>query len=126
MAFEAVCLKHVEQIKAAIYLTGKQTYEGTWRHVPSKGSKEKGAQIDLLIDREDHCINLCEIKFYSEALVIDKSYAAVLQQKLDVFRERVKTKKTLFLTLITTYGIKENSYADLLVHKSLDMNVLFA
>lgn len=126
MAFEAVCLKHVEQIKAALYLTGKQTYEGTWRHVPSKGSKEKGAQIDLLIDREDHCINLCEIKFYSEALVIDKSYAAVLQQKLDVFRERVKTKKTLFLTLITTYGIKENSYADLLVHKSLDMNVLFA
>lgn len=125
MAFEAVCLKHINQIKSGLGLMEKLTKEASWRYVPPKGSKEDGAQIDLLIDREDHSINICELKFYTGELTISKSYAGELQQKLDVFQEKVKPRKTLFLTLITTYGVKENSHSDSLVKKSLTMDVLF-
>ncbi|RYZ45755.1 MAG: ATP-binding protein [Sphingobacteriales bacterium] len=125
MAYEAVCLKHIAQLKNALGLKGKETLEGTWRFVPAKGADAKGAQIDLLIDRSDHTINICEIKFYAEELTIDKAYAAELRQKLDVFREKVRTRKTLFLTLITTYGVKENIHFNSLVQQSLDMNALF-
>jgi len=78
-----------------------------------------------LIDRDDHSINICEIKFYTGELTISKSYAGELQQKLDVFQQKVKPGKTLFLTLITTYGIKENIHSDNLVRKSLTMDALF-
>jgi len=126
MAFEAVCLKHIDQIKNGLGLKGKSTKETGWRYIPPKGAKEDGTQIDLLIDREeDHSINICEIKFYKGELIISKSYAGELQQKLDVFQEKVKPRKTLFLTLITTYGVKDNSHSDSLVKKSLTMDVLF-
>jgi len=125
MAFEAVCLKHVEQIKEALNIGSYKTEEGIWRYVPAKGKKEKGAQIDLLIDRSDKSINICEMKFYNDKYAIDKSYAGELQQKLDVFKDKTNTKKTLYLTMITTYGLKENVYAEQLVKKSLTMDALF-
>jgi len=125
MAFESTCLKHIDQIKTGLGLAGKSTQESSWRYIPAKGAKEDGAQIDLLIDRDDHSTTICEIKFYTGQLIINKSYAGELQQKLDVFLERTKTKKTLFLTLITTYGIKNNSHSNSLVKKSLTMDVLF-
>jgi len=125
MAFEAVCLKHVDQIKNALGLKGISTRESSWRYLPSKSMKDDGAQIDLLIDRDDHSINICEIKFYTGELTISKSYAGELQQKLDVFQQKVKPKKALFLTLITTYGVKENIHSDNLVKKSLTTDALF-
>ena len=124
IAFEAVCLKHVEQIKNGLKIkTG--TEESAWRFVPAKGSKEKGAQIDLIIDRADRIINLCEMKFYTKEFVIDKSYAQKLLQKKEVFAERVNPDKTLFLTMITTFGVKENNYFDEYIQQSLTMEVLF-
>lgn len=125
MSFEAVCLKHIDQIKNGLGLKGLSTREASWRYIPPKGSKENGAQIDLLIDRDDHSINICEIKFYTGELIISKSYAGELQQKLDVFKAKVNSKKTLFLTLITTYGIKGNSHSDSMVKKNLTMDTLF-
>jgi hypothetical protein len=125
MAFEAVCLKHVEQIKKGLGIQGIESEESAWRYIPSKGQKEKGAQIDLLIDRKDRCINVCEMKFYTGEFTIDKAYASEMEQKLEVFAEKTKTKKTLFLTIISSYGIKENEYSSRLVQKSLTMDVLF-
>lgn len=75
-----------------------------------KGSGGQGAQIDLLLDRQDRCINICEIKFTSDEFVIDKKYAAELDNKLDIFRRETGTKKTLFPTMITTYGVRKNDY----------------
>jgi uncharacterized protein len=126
MAFEGICLKHIDQIKTGLGIAEKLTTETGWRYVPSKGAKEDGAQIDLVIDRDDHSINICEIKFYTGELTISKAYAGELQQKIDVFREKTHTKKTLFLTLITTYGVKDNSYTASLVKKDLTMDVLFS
>lgn len=125
MAFEAVCLKHVTQIKKGLGIEGIETEESAWRYVPGKGKKERGAQIELLIDRKDRNINICEMKFYIDEYSIDKSYATELSQKLEVFQEKTKTKKTLFLTIIATYGIKDNGYSDKLVQKSLTMDTLF-
>jgi AAA+ ATPase superfamily predicted ATPase len=125
MAFEAVCLKHVDQIKKGLGIQGIESEESAWRYIPGKGQKERGAQIDLLIDRKDRCINICEMKFYTGKFTIDKGYASELEQKLEVFTAKTKTKKTLFLTMISTYGIKENEYSGRLVQKSLTMDVLF-
>lgn len=125
MAFEAVCLKHVEQIKEALGIASFKTEESVWRYVPPKRSKEKGAQIDLLIDRSDKSINICEMKFYDDEFPINKSYATELQRKMDVFKRITGTKKALYLTMVTTYGLKNNSYADQLVKTSLTMDVLF-
>src|SRR3546814_12059906 len=88
-------------------------------------SQGPGAQIDLLIDRSDQCINVCEIKFSEQLFTIDKSYAEALQRKLLAFRTATKTRKTTFLTMITTYGIKENDHKTQSVDSQLTMDDLF-
>lgn len=107
-AFEAICQKHVPQIKKALGIGAVYTEASNWRYIPKKG--EKGAQIDLLLDRQDHCINLCEIKFSSDEFVIDKRYAGELDNKVKVFRSQTKTRKTISPTMITPYGVLKNEY----------------
>jgi AAA+ ATPase superfamily predicted ATPase len=107
-AFEAVCHKHLPQIKQALGIAGVYTEASAWRYIPKKG--ETGAQIDLLLDRQDHCINVCEMKFAGSEFTIDKKYATELDNKVKVFREQTLTKKTIFPTMITTYGTKQNVY----------------
>ena len=108
MAFEALCLKHVGQIKEGLGIASMSTQEATWGYIPGKG--KKGTQIDLLIDRIDWVINLCEMKFYTEEFVIDKPYAGELLRKRTVFQEEAGTKKALLLTMITTYGINDDHH----------------
>jgi hypothetical protein len=107
-AFESVCQKHILQIRRRLGIEGVMTNTAVWRHTPGKGAQ--GAQIDLLLDRQDRCINICEIKFSGNEFVIDKKYAAELDTKVNVFRAETGTKKTLFPTMITTYGIRKNEY----------------
>lgn len=109
-SFESVCHKHTVQIKKALGIGGVLTEESNWRHHPGRGSGQSGAQIDLLLDRQDRCINICEMKFASDEFAIDKKYAGELDNKVNVFRRETGTKKTLFLTMITTYGVKKNDY----------------
>ena len=123
IAFESICLKHTVQIKQAIGISGIYTEESAWRFAP--GKLGNGAQIDLLLDRQDVCISICEMKFSNEEYAIDKSYAAELQNKLNIFKEETKTKKTLFLTMITTYGTKDNIYKTGLVQNEVTMDDLF-
>ncbi|MEO7045963.1 MAG: ATP-binding protein, partial [Ferruginibacter sp.] len=123
-AFEDICLKHINQIKSALGIAAVNTQESVWRYIPGKG--EKGAQIDLLIDRQDNCISICEMKFSTSVFTIDPSYAMELKNKLNVFREKTKTKKTLFLTMLTTHGVKQNSNYLGLVQQDLQMNILFS
>jgi AAA+ ATPase superfamily predicted ATPase len=107
-AFEAVCLKHVLQIRRALGIEGVLTHASTWRHKSGKGGQ--GAQIDLLLDRQDHCINICEIKFSNAEFVIDKKYASELDSKINIFSNETKTRSNVFLTMVTTYGTKKNEY----------------
>lgn len=122
-AFENICLKHVEQIKNALGIPAVLTQESTWRYVPGKG--ENGAQVDLLIDRQDNCINVCEMKFSTGEFTIDPAYARELKNKMDVFKAKTKTRKTLFLTMVTTHGVRRNENYIGLVQRDLKMDVLF-
>ena len=105
-AFEQLCLMHATQIRRKLGIAGVTTYSSAWR---SKDS-EMGAQIDLIIDRNDRVINLCEMKFAEKEYVITKEYDRNLRNKRSTFREETKTRKTLHITMITTYGVKHNEY----------------
>lgn len=115
-AFEMVCLHHVPQIKKSLGIGGVQTSVSTWH------SEE--AQIDLIIDRKDQTINLCEMKFSINPFQIDKKYAENLRNKLGNFRQLTQTQKALFLTFVTTYGLANNKYSDM-ARNSLTMDILF-
>lgn len=122
VAFERICLKHIPQIKKQLGISGIYTEDATWRHFPKKG---KGAQVDLLFDRKDFVINICEMKYSGSGFTIDKSYAAELENKRDVFKRETKTKKSLFITFVTMFGITDNEYARRLVQNSIQADALF-
>ncbi len=120
-SFEQVCLAHLPQIKTALGIGGIQARTYTWRSSQAKN----GAQVDIVIDRQDHIINICEAKYSIHEFSIDKSYAKNLRNKLGAFITETKTKKSIFLTFLSTYGIKENKYSIGLIQNSLNMDVLF-
>ena len=119
-AFEQVCLSHIDSIKKALGISGVQTQTSSWNGTDTAG----GAQIDLLIDRRDHVINLCEMKFSMHPFTIDKRYAQSLQNKIAVFKSQTGTRKAIYLTLITTYGLSTSPYNSM-VQNDLTMEVLF-
>lgn len=118
-AFENICLKHSFNIKKKLGISGITTMESHWQHI-SPGKEDPGAEIDLVIDRADSCINLCEMKFSKDLFAIDKDYAQNLENKRNIFRQQTKTKKTLFTTLITTFGLKKNGYLSNFSEVTLD------
>ncbi len=122
-AFENICLKHIREIKHALQIGGVYSTSSVFHKKGTK--KELGTQIDLLLDRNDHIINIFEIKFYNKTLTISKTYAQSLKSKLDVFEQVTKTKKHLFLTLITTFGINPNEHSLGLVDQVLTLDDLF-
>ena len=88
------------------------------------GTEHKGTQIDLIINRRDETINLCEVKFISDLFAITQDYANKLNSRKETFRAVTETKKSLHTTLITTYGLKHNKYTDI-VQKEVTMDDLF-
>jgi len=122
-AFESLCFKHISQIKKALGISGVLTETSVYFH---KGTEElPGVQIDMLIDRKDRVINLIEMKFYNSEFSLTADYAKKLRQKAAIFKTYEKTKKQLFWTLITTFGIFSNKNSIGLIDKSLSMEVLF-
>ena len=122
-AFENFCLKHTGLIKQALGISGIYTQEASWVY---KGSKDRqGAQIDLLIDRADNSINICEIKFYNTTFVITKKYEEVLRYKSTLFQEQTKPGKNIFITLITTFGAVNNASKLATVTNEVTMNDFF-
>jgi len=121
-AFEQVCLCHLSEIKHGLGISGVETSVVSWR----SSIKGNGIQIDLVIDRRDQVINLCEMKFSINPFMIDKSYSEVLRNKIGAFKLETKTRKSVFLTMVTTFGIQENQYSGGLVQNDLTMDVLFS
>ena len=102
-AFEMVSLLHVEQIKRRLGIAGVQTSVSSWTG--------DGAQIDLVIDRRDQTVNLCEIKYSLAPFVLTEAYLLRLRERLEMFRAQTRTRKALHLTMVTTYGLKPNTYS---------------
>ena len=123
--FENICLKHIEQIKYHLRIDKIESTNSPWDYRSTVNSGHEGAQIDMLIDRQDMVINLCEMKFCRTEYVINSAYAKELRRKIEVFRNRTQTKKSVFLTLITTFGLKENSHSISLNAAGVNMESLF-
>lgn len=116
-AFETICLKHVIQIKKGLNCNQIQSKNYSWNN--------NKAQVDLVIDRDDDVINLCEIKFYNQEFSIDKAYLSRLRNKENEFRSVTKTKKGIYTVMISTWGVNSNQYSKAIIVNSLTMNCLF-
>jgi AAA+ ATPase superfamily predicted ATPase len=122
-AFENLCIKHETQIKKALGIASVYTEIGSFY---AKGNAtNKGTQIDMLINRNDGIINIVEIKFTDKPFTLTKNYAQELQQKLTLFQEYSDTKKTLFLTMITAFGMPENSNYTGFIQQQLSLQNFF-
>jgi hypothetical protein len=123
-SFEMVCLKHHKCIKEALGLTVVSTEISTWHTEPNEQEGLPGAQIDMVIDRADRLIHLCEIKFSTDKYAISKDYEDKLRERMSIFRQVTKNKKSLVNTFITTYGVLNGKNRSI-VHSEVTMDDLF-
>ncbi|MBK8565707.1 MAG: AAA family ATPase [Saprospiraceae bacterium] len=123
-AFENICLLHLPSIKKAMGISGIYTQASAFykRSTPEMA----GSQVDLVLDRSDHCINLFEIKFHDEPFIPTKEFATSLREKMAVFKAVTKTRKQVFPALIAAFGIKHNQHSIGLVEIVLSIDDLFA
>ena len=121
LAFERVCLQHLEQIKQAMGLTVIISTAHAWSWKAPKGSDDPGVQIDLLLDRNDDVINLCEMKYSKSPYPLSASELSRMEYRKSVFKRETGTKKRIMLTMITTFGLTDNANAaDIPVKLTMD------
>lgn len=119
-AFEQVCLNHIHQIKTKLGISGILSNSYAWSRkafTDSDGAEWTGGQIDLIIDRNDDVMNLCEMKYSSGEYIITSKYAREVQDRMSMFRASEKTKKDLRCTFVTTYGVKQNINSDIVANE---------
>jgi uncharacterized protein len=120
--FETICYKHTLQILKSLKLS-LTSAQYTWTYHPKL--KEDGAQIDLLFDRPDDAITICEIKNTDKPFIIDKEYASRLQTKLNIFKTQTQTKKQIFLVFISVSGVNNTKYFKELVSNVVSLDDFF-
>ncbi len=122
-AFESLCIRHSYKIKKALGIAGIFSQESSWYF---KGDlQQPGFQIDMLIDRSDNSINICEMKYYATEFELSKKEAEELRKRREFFRTKTQTKKYLMNTLITTYGLKKNEHSAGVIDKVVVIDQLF-
>lgn len=120
LAFERICKAHIQQIKAALGIASVSTEFYAWK----TDKIESGAQIDIILDRADNTINLCEVKYCEGLYSLDKEEFLKIQNRIGVFRTVTGTRNSIIPTMITTFGMKEGMYSDQIIAK-IDMDSLF-
>ncbi|TAE37967.1 MAG: ATPase [Sphingobacteriales bacterium] len=123
LTFEQICWDHTQNIKQHLGIAGVYSETSTWSK--QNDTETNGAQIDLVIDRKDRVINLFEIKYSINPFEITKEYDLKLRNKVGAFIQSTKTKKTVFLSMITTYGLVNNAYYRSIIQNELTMDDLF-
>lgn len=111
ISFEKVCLEHVNQIKAALGIAGVYTDVNSWSCKADPDNGIFGSQIDLLIVRKDQVINICEMKYSEAEYLIDAEYDRSQRRKMSDFIKKTGTRYALHPTLVTTYGVVDNTYS---------------
>ncbi len=106
-AFENVCFNHINQIKEALGIRGVITRQSAWS---KRADDEEGTQIDLLIDRNDNIVNMCEIKFYGKEFTVTKDYDMVLRHRMSRLHKIISPRRAVHKVLITTFGVTHNEY----------------
>lgn len=122
IAFEQICLSHIESIKVALGINGISTTSSKLI-IPSEKPGD-GGQIDLVIERGDRHANLCEMKFYSSEVSLDQKENLKLRNRRDLFKEKYKVKGSVFLTLVTTFGLRYGTWSGV-YQKTLTLDDLF-
>lgn len=137
LAFELVCFNHIKQIKAALGISGVRSSCSAWMKKSDaagekqiegtqiEGTQTEGTQIDLLIDRSDNVLNVCEIKFSGSEFKVDKSYYRVLLRRQELLMSTVSPKSSIHNTLITTFGLAYNEYSGIFTNV-ITLDQLFA
>jgi len=110
LAFEILCLNHVPQIKQALGISGLQTSVFSWR---TPKDAERQAQIDMVIDRADRCVNICEMKYCREEYEMTKQEHERTESRLYQFMRYAEPRKSLRLTMVTSYGLKPNTHSSI-------------
>lgn len=116
-AFETICLKDSQEIKKALKCDQIESKNYSWHN--------DKAQIDLVINRNDDVVNLCEIKFYNDEYSMDAGYLGSLRNKESQFRAATKNKKGIYTAMISTWGVKWNQYSKAIISNNLTMHCLF-
>lgn len=107
-AFERVCLEHIAQIKGALGISGIETRQYAWRSPPAEGAC--GAQIDLLIERSDDAVNICEMKYSSGEYALTKDEHRKMLNRRERFIAESQFRGAAYITLVTTCGAVRNEY----------------
>ena len=126
-SFEQVCFHHIRQIKAKLSIQGVLSNVYSWNSrgfTDSDGTAWRGGQIDMLIDRKDDVISICEIKYCSDEYVITEEYCEKIRKRSGSFRKLTDTRKALQFVFITTYGVRKNRHSGI-VHSEVVMDDLF-
>ena len=123
LSFERVCFWHVPQIKAALGVSGVLTQVYCWHHI-ADDVYPAGAQIDMLIERADHVVNVCEMKFSKRPFSIEKEYLSQLKTKLGAFEQLTKTRSAIHLTMVTSAGLLRNKHSGI-VQSEVTLDDLF-
>lgn len=126
-AFEQVCLHHISQIRAKLSIKGVLTNICTWsspKHIDKDGSEWPGVQIDLLLCRSDHIIDICEMKYSKDLFTITGEYEKHLRERTNAFVHLTKTRDATHTILVTTYGLKQNMYSGS-IYATITMDDLF-
>ncbi|MBQ7177306.1 MAG: AAA family ATPase [Victivallales bacterium] len=123
LAFERVCLQHVEEIKHALGISGVLTRVFSWRHI-ADDVYPYGAQIDLIIERADRVVNLCEMKWTETPYAIEKNYYEQLQQKIAAFRTVTGYRHAIHFTLVSSCGLTPNKYSGI-IQSEISLEQLF-
>jgi uncharacterized protein len=122
-AFEGICIKHIHQLKKALGISGVLSIASSFRKTGKED--ETGLQIDLVLDRNDHIINLFEVKFHNKPFVISKEYADKLRATMWRFQEITKTRKQIQWVFVSAFGLSQNQYSIGLVTNSITLDDLF-
>jgi len=122
VAFEEVCWRHIDQIKWALSVAGVKSSISAWS-LRGDDNKE-GVQIDMIIDRADNVVNLCEMKFSGSKYSISKDEEMKLRKRIEALKSTLNSKQTVHLTFITTYGVEPGKHSGI-VQKSIEMDDLF-
>ncbi|MCR4664408.1 MAG: hypothetical protein K5660_03480 [Paludibacteraceae bacterium] len=116
LAFERLCLLHSQQIKQSLGISGIQCNVYSWTYMPKGGADDSSFQIDMLIDRIDRIVNICEMKYADEEYVMNADEDRRLRQRISRFIEHTRTRKAVHPVLVTTYGLSRNGYASVFQH----------
>ncbi len=123
LTFELLVLQHIEQIKRRLGIQGILSQEYAYRIQDKDGGN---AQIDLLIDRKDNTITVCEIKFSESPYIFTQEEELRVRNRLSSLRAVCPAHKSIQMVFVTTFGIAGGNGRGVVNQEITIQDLLFA